>query len=181
MVENSPSETTDESREVTVTVYIVPDIVTVTNLTARGTLSPPTPSPPPTLRPPTSSPPPPTPPLRQSYSKYFLAVTRCYPGPLVLQCHTCQLLIEYCHISICTNQGWRVLSRSLSWMISVITGKHRLISLNQEGEWGNFLSSRNVPTFIVEIENTYIFFLSINKGHPVQNKELLLFVKIVIC
>ena len=94
MVENSPSETTDESREVTVTVYIVPDIVTVTNLTARGTLSPPTPSPPPTLRPPTSSPPPPTPPLRQSYSKYFLAVTRCYPGPLVLQCHTCQLLID---------------------------------------------------------------------------------------
>ena len=62
-----------------------------------------------------------------------------------------------------TNQGWRVLSRSLSLMISVITGKHRLISLILEGEWGNFLSRLNVPatpTFIVEKEILCSFYLS---------------------
>ena len=32
MINNSPSETTDQSWEVTVTVHIVPDIVTVTDL-----------------------------------------------------------------------------------------------------------------------------------------------------
>ena len=39
MVDNSPSETRDQSWEVTVTVYTVPDIVTVTHLIPRATLA----------------------------------------------------------------------------------------------------------------------------------------------
>ena len=38
MVNSSPRETTDQSWEVTVTVYIVPDIVTVADLAPRATL-----------------------------------------------------------------------------------------------------------------------------------------------